>query len=138
MKALVISGGGSKGAFAGGVAQYLMEEKHRDYDLFMGTSTGSLMVSHLANGKIKELMDLYTNVTQSTIFSSCPFKMKKTNNYTSVGINHMNTLKNFIKGSKTFGESHNLKKLIDREMNDNFLEQKNKSPLSVFSNVEKL
>lgn len=27
MRALVISGGGSKGAFAGGVAQYLLEEK---------------------------------------------------------------------------------------------------------------
>ena len=54
-RALVISGGGSKGAFAGGVAQYLMEENKRDYDIFIGTSTGSLMVSHLAIGKIKEL-----------------------------------------------------------------------------------
>ena len=27
MRALVISGGGSKGAFAGGVAQYLLETK---------------------------------------------------------------------------------------------------------------
>jgi len=27
MRALVISGGGSKGAFAGGVAQYLIEEE---------------------------------------------------------------------------------------------------------------
>ena len=138
MKALVISGGGSKGAFAGGVAQYLMEEKQKDYDLFIGTSTGSLMVSHLANGKIKELMDLYTNVTQSTIFSSCPFKVKKTNNYTTVGINHMNTLKNFIKGSKTFGESHNLKKLIDREMNDNFLEQINNSNKNVIVAVSNI
>mgnify|MGYP003135668687 len=29
MKALVISGGGSKGAFAGGVAQYLIQEEGR-------------------------------------------------------------------------------------------------------------
>ena len=28
MRALVISGGGSKGAFAGGVAQYLIQEKN--------------------------------------------------------------------------------------------------------------
>jgi predicted patatin/cPLA2 family phospholipase len=28
-KALVISGGGSKGAFAGGVAQYLMQNKNK-------------------------------------------------------------------------------------------------------------
>jgi len=44
MRALVISGGGSKGAFAGGVAQYLIEEEKRNYDLFLGTSTGSLFV----------------------------------------------------------------------------------------------
>jgi predicted patatin/cPLA2 family phospholipase len=138
MKALVISGGGSKGAFAGGVAQYLMEEKKEVYDLFIGTSTGSLMVSHLANGKIKELMDLYTNVSQSTIFSSCPFKIKKINNYTTVEINHLTTLKNFIKGSKTFGESHNLKKLINREMNDEFLgriKNSNKNVIVAVSNL---
>ena len=44
MRALVISGGGSKGAFAGGVAQYLMEELKYKYDLFLGTSTGSLLI----------------------------------------------------------------------------------------------
>ena len=44
--ALVISGGGSKGAFAGGIAQYLIEETKQHYDLFLGTSTGSLLISH--------------------------------------------------------------------------------------------
>ena len=53
--ALVISGGGSKGAFAGGVAQYLIEETKHHYDLFLGTSTGSLLVSHLALNKIEEI-----------------------------------------------------------------------------------
>jgi len=48
MRAIVISGGGSKGAFAGGVAQYLIERQQRDYDLFVGTSTGSLLLIHLA------------------------------------------------------------------------------------------
>lgn len=46
MRALVISGGGSKGAFAGGVAQYLLQNKGRNYDLFLGTSTGSLLIPH--------------------------------------------------------------------------------------------
>ncbi len=55
MKALVISGGGSKGAFAGGIAQYLIQEKKKDYQLFVGTSTGSLMLTHLALGKVEEL-----------------------------------------------------------------------------------
>ncbi|MFT5890434.1 MAG: NTE family protein [Dokdonia sp.] len=47
MRALVISGGGSKGAFGGGVAQYLMEELGHTYDLFIGSSRGSLLISHL-------------------------------------------------------------------------------------------
>jgi hypothetical protein len=33
MRALVISGGGSKGAFGGGVAQYLLQEKEYKYDI---------------------------------------------------------------------------------------------------------
>lgn len=52
MRALVISGGGSKGAFAGGVAQHLIEEQGRQYDIFVGSSTGSLLISHLALNKI--------------------------------------------------------------------------------------
>ena len=55
MRALVISGGGSKGAFAGGVAQYLMQELNHNYDLFIGTSTGSLLISHLALQKVQKI-----------------------------------------------------------------------------------
>ncbi len=33
-KALVISGGGSKGAFAGGVAEYLMKDKKKNTTYF--------------------------------------------------------------------------------------------------------
>ena len=68
MRALVISGGGSKGAYAGGVAQYLMETQGHKYDLFLGTSTGSLLISQLANNNIKRAHDVYTNVNQNTIF----------------------------------------------------------------------
>ena len=55
MRALVISGGGSKGAFAGGVAQYLINEKEYNYDILIGTSTGSLLVSHLALLKVEKI-----------------------------------------------------------------------------------
>lgn len=41
MKALVLSGGGSKGAFVGGMLEYL--SNYKDWDLFAGTSTGSLL-----------------------------------------------------------------------------------------------
>ena len=111
-RALVISGGGSKGAFAGGVAQYLMKKKQRTYDLFLGSSTGSLMVSHLALGRVDALKKIYTNVDQQDIFSNNPFTIKHVHGVQRVGINHLNTIWSFIKGSKTFGESKHLKTLI--------------------------
>jgi len=127
MKALVISGGGSKGAFAGGIAQYLIENRKKKYDLFVGTSTGSLMLTHLALGKVDELKQIYSNVDQHTIFSNCPFRIKKYKGHTTVGINHFNTIKNFLRGSKTFGESHNLREMINRNIKDEYLESvKNK------------
>ena len=116
-KALVISGGGSKGAFAGGVAQYLMTKENKEYDLFLGTSTGSLMVSHLALGMLDELKELYTtNVKQETIFSNNPFKIKQVGSQKIITINHFNTLWNFLNGRKTFGESKNLRKLISKKI----------------------
>jgi len=112
MRALVISGGGSKGAFAGGVAQYLIENKKIDYDIFIGTSTGSLLVSHLALNKVQKIKDTYTSVTDDQIFSICPFLIKKRKGVETIKINHFNVIRNIIRGSKTFGESYNLKRLI--------------------------
>jgi predicted patatin/cPLA2 family phospholipase len=112
MKALVISGGGSKGAFAGGVAEYLVKEQKKEYDLYLGSSTGSLLISHLALGKIEVLKKLYTQVNQRSIFSNNPFIVKKVNGEKVVTINHFNVLLNFIRRRKTFGESKNLRKLI--------------------------
>ena len=113
MRALVISGGGSKGAFAGGVAQYLMEELHHNYDLFVGTSTGSLLISHLALDKVEKIKEVYTSVNQKSIFSSCPFVIKQDKfGGKQIAIDHYTVLRNFIKGKKTFGESLNLRKLI--------------------------
>ncbi|WP_339629950.1 patatin-like phospholipase family protein [uncultured Maribacter sp.] len=112
MKALVISGGGSKGAFAGGVAQYLIQEEGRKYDIFVGTSTGSLLISHLALGKLDKIKEIYSNVNQKSIFNNCPFLVKNIRGNEEISINHWNVLRNFLVGKKTFGESENLRKLI--------------------------
>jgi predicted patatin/cPLA2 family phospholipase len=114
--ALVISGGGSKGAFAGGIAQYLIEETKQHYDLFLGTSTGSLLISHLALNKIKEIKKAFTSVSQSDVFDNSPFLIRKKGALTRIKINHFNVLKNFIRGKKTFGESNNLRNLLVREI----------------------
>jgi len=114
LKALVISGGGSKGAFAGGVAQYLIEEKQQNYDMFLGTSTGSLLIQHLATNNVKKLYTIFTNVKQKHIFSINPFVVRKKGNREFVSINFLSSLLQFIKMKRTFGESRALKRNIRR------------------------
>lgn len=138
MRALVISGGGSKGAFAGGVAQFLIDELRRDYDLFLGTSTGSLLISHLALGKTEEIKQIYTSVDQNSIFNICPFIIKKKHGIESIGIHHLNVIRNFIRGSKTFGESHNLKKLIRESISKEAFEQMQKGSSDIVATVSNL
>ncbi|UKM64191.1 patatin-like phospholipase family protein [Flavobacteriaceae bacterium GSB9] len=138
MKALVISGGGSKGAFAGGVAQYLIEDLKRDYQLYIGTSTGSLLVSHLALNKMDKIKGVYTNVNNDSIFSVCPFVVKKKHGTQNIAINHLNVVLNFLRGSKTFGESFNLRQLIEKTLTEvEFVELK-KMDLDVVVTVSNL
>ena len=73
MRALVISGGGSKGAFAGGVAEYLISKLGIKYDLLVGTSTGSLLISHLALGKVDKIREVFTSVNQKSILIAVHF-----------------------------------------------------------------
>lgn len=123
MRALVISGGGSKGAFGGGVAQYLIEREKLQYDLFLGTSTGSLLVSHLAANAIGDIKEAFTQVTQESIFSNNPFIIRQKGNTNRIKINHFNVLKSFIKGRKTFGDSFNLRSLIGQKITYNLFDK---------------
>ena len=113
MRALVISGGGSKGAFAGGVAEFLINEMRYQYDIFMGTSTGSLLVSHLALDKVSKIKSIFTSVDEGNIFDAYPFLIREDKQHNKhVSINHLIMIKSFIERKKTFGESLNLRKLI--------------------------
>ncbi len=138
MRALVISGGGSKGAFAGGVAQYLTEELKRDYDLFIGTSTGSLLISHMALHKAEKVRKVYTSVNQDSIFSSRPFLIKKKHGHENISINHFNVLLNFLKGRKTFGDSFNLKKLLKKTLTREEFEELKAGPKDIIVTVSNL
>ncbi len=138
MRALVISGGGSKGAFAGGVAEYLIEKMDNDYDIYIGTSTGSLLITHLALGKTKILKKLFTEVTQEKIFDNCPFRIKKKGQIESISINHFNVIKNFIRGKKTFGESNNLRNTIQQAISNEDFNKLKESKKEVFITVSNL
>lgn len=138
MRALVISGGGSKGAFAGGVAQFLTEDLGRSYELYIGTSTGSLLVNHLALRKADKIRKVYTSVTDKDIFSVCPFVIRKKDGGEQIAINHLNVIRNFMRGSKTFGESEHLKQLIRRTFTREEFEILKNQPVEVVVTVSNL
>ena len=135
MRALVISGGGSKGAFAGGVAQYLLQNKGRTYDLFLGTSTGSLLIPHLALGNIDKLHSIYTSVNMDQIFDINPFVVKKKKGINYVTINHFNVIRQFLTGKRTFGESRNLQKFIKANLSISEFEYIQSLPTDVIVTV---
>ena len=137
-RALVISGGGSKGAFAGGVAKFLIKDKKHKYKTIIGTSTGSLMVIHLALGKIDELQKLYSTIKQRTIFSNNPFFSKKVHGVQIVGIRHLNTIWNFMNRRKTFGESKNLRKFIRKRITESYFDKVKNSDDEVIVTVSNL
>lgn len=104
-RGLVISGGGSTGAFAGGILEYLIKEKGLEWDIVVGTSTGSLLVPLVSINKIDELKDVYTNVTNSDIFSISPYN--KRNKFKI-----FNILKRLILGKTSVGDASKLRKKI--------------------------
>ena len=62
-RALVISGGGSKGAYAIGVLKRLLEAyPGLNFDLYVGTSTGALIAPLAAIDEIDLLASLYTSL----------------------------------------------------------------------------
>jgi NTE family protein len=135
MRALVISGGGSKGAFAGGVAQYLLQNKSHTYDLFIGTSTGSLLIPHLALGNIDKLHSIYTNVSMNEIFDINPFIIKRKKGVDFVTINHFNVIRQFFRGKRTFGESRKLRDFIKANLSVAEFEYLQSLPIDVVITV---
>ena len=141
MRALVISGGGSKGAFAGGIAEYLIKTCQNNYDLFVGSSTGGLLVSHLALGKVDDIKTIFTSCTQRSIFNINPFNIKRHGDKIDIKINHFNTLRTFLARKKTFGESKNLRKLINKTLTKadyKALKQMSKEVIVTVSNLTTL
>ena len=138
MRALVISGGGSKGAFAGGVAEYLIKDCNRKYDLFIGSSTGSLLIPLLSIGEIEKLKNTFTSVQQNDVFSSSPFIIKQTPNGFKTKINHWGIIKMFLQGSKTFGTSDSLRDKIKSTFTEIDFNKVIKSSSEVFITVSNL
>lgn len=101
-KALVISGGGARGAWGVGVAKALSIAKSNEYQCLVGTSTGSLMGSLVLTKEFEKLEEAYTSVTQKSIFNVNPFTKKG-------GINALVAGWRILRKKETFGESKPLR-----------------------------
>jgi predicted patatin/cPLA2 family phospholipase len=130
-KALVISGGGSKGAWAGGVIQYLLEDKEKDYDLYVGTSTGSLLAPLSSIRELSILKEGYTSITSEDIFSLNPFNEDGS-------IRKWNAIKRVLKTKKTLGETDSLRDLIKLHFKEKHFEKLYKSDKEVIAVVSNL
>jgi NTE family protein len=105
MKALVISGGGAKVAWGGGTIQALYEKYNKDYDLVVGCSTGSLLMTLSTIKKMEELKIAYTSVDTKSIFKLNPFNKKGK-------VKILNAIWRLIRGKKSIGDSSNLLETI--------------------------
>lgn len=138
MRALVISGGASKGAFAGGILEHLINERGKDYDILVGTSTGALIVPFAAIKAIETLKKTFTTITQKDIFNVSPFVIRKRNGIYVSKMNHAGMIRQFITRKKTFGESKNLRKLIGRTLTPAYFKEIQNSEKEVFVTVANL
>lgn len=137
-KALVIAGDGAKGAFAGGVAEYLIREKGNHYDFFVGTSSGNLLLPHLAIGAFEKIKKAMTGICQHDVFSSCPFLIRKSNNGYTTKINHLGIIRMFLKRKKTFGDTHSLLRFIEGVLNESDFKACLSSESEIFTCVANL
>ena len=138
MKALVISGGGAKGAWAGGFVEFLSKEAGMNWDILIGSSTGSLLVPLIAVNAFEDLKKAYTTSHQRDIFSNCPFILHRSEEGFKASFNHFRILLQFMQGRKTFGESRNLKHLISRAFPEKTWEALQASGKQVIDTVSNL
>jgi NTE family protein len=100
-RALVISGGGSKGAFSVGVIKDLVQTYHLKFDVLVGTSTGALITPLAALGMIDKLEELYTTVDNNQIIKKYNFGQRVIDG--KVSIFSFEPLKSII--SKTYNDA---------------------------------
>jgi NTE family protein len=74
MKALVLSGGASKGAFAGGMLEYMKTQMGKEYNLYYGSSTGTLLQMLASINDFKSLKEGYTSMDIDSMYEISPFK----------------------------------------------------------------
>lgn len=104
-RVLIISGGGARGAWGGGLIKALYEKEKPDYRCIVGNSTGSLLAPMVALNAYDKMEQGFTDVNQKTVFNINPFKQNGK-------VNPWIAALRILLGKKTLGETQNLRKRI--------------------------
>jgi NTE family protein len=107
-RALVLGGGGAKGAFTAGVVKYLMVDLGLTFDLVIGTSTGALVAPLVATQDIANLLHIYENVEDQDILTERTALLAF---LLSDALNDSKPLEDLI--NTFFGERKRYQKLLD-------------------------
>lgn len=98
--ALVLSGGGAKGAFECGAEKYAREEKGYRWDLIAGVSVGALNGSMLAMEKFDRLFQIWNTISDDQVYTG--------------GFNLWSGFK-LLFGAKSFYGNAPLRRLLEKE-----------------------
>ena len=98
--ALVLSGGGAKGAFQVGAEKYAREVKGYHWDVIAGVSVGALNGAMLAMEKYDRLLELWNSISDDQVYTG--------------GFNLLSVFK-LLFGARSFYGNQPLQKLLSRE-----------------------
>ncbi len=99
--ALVLSGGGAKGAFQVGAEQYARQVKGYHWDVIAGVSVGALNGVMLAMQKYKELLDTWNTIANEKVYTG--------------GFNLLSVIK-LLLGAKSFYGNQPLQQLLKMQL----------------------
>ena len=99
--ALVLSGGGGKGAFQVGAEKYLREEKGYTWDIIAGVSVGALNGTMLAMEKYTRLEAIWKTICNNKVYS---------------GKFNLHTLWKLYRGAKSIYSNDPLAAIVEREV----------------------
>ena len=134
---LVLSGGGARGAWGGGLAEALVTKHDRDYRCVVGSSTGSLLAPLVALQDFDQLRVGYTTITDKDIFNVTPYKTKGKKRGDIKGVQ---SFLRFMAGKRSLGESKNLRETIKRfytEEHFNRLQENGREHIATVVNLTK-
>lgn len=113
-RALVISGGGAKGAFAVGALQHIVGKLGIQFDMAAGTSTGGLIVPLILLGELDLLTRVYSNVETKDILKKRRFLFNSLANASS--LHNVEPLTRQIRDAITPEKTNKLLNMTDKEL----------------------